>query len=338
MMIRRIAILVLPRSVATAVAALQDTLWLANACGEMLGHATPFFLVDVISEDGRPQRARGGSLVMAGRSFHNVDARHVIIVPPLMENLGEALRQQPATTSWLREQARVGATVICACDATFLRMYADLNVGMQRGRLPALAGHFQRRHGALLSGLERPINSEGERAVTGAPGPAYQFPLRVVEKYCGANVALLTTMILSHSNVGLAAMGTLDDLSARTHPCVWKALALLENSAFYRCDTAALAKHCGIGSGEFARQFCAVLGEPPGRYLCRLRVAQARGLLESSNRTVEEITRVIGYEDSRSFIRLFRQHVGFTPLAYRKRYRAEPVGSVPRDEHSGACT
>ena len=52
----------------------------------------------------------------------------------------------------------------------------------------------------------------------------------------------------------------------------------------------------------------------------RLRIDRARHYLESAHRSVEEISREIGYEDVAFFRTLFRRHTGASPREYRARF------------------
>ena len=58
----------------------------------------------------------------------------------------------------------------------------------------------------------------------------------------------------------------------------------------------------------------------PVQYLQNLRIERAKHLLESSKEPFDRITQHVGYEDGNSFRRMFKDKVGLTPGAYRKRF------------------
>ena len=81
---------------------------------------------------------------------------------------------------------------------------------------------------------------------------------------------------------------------------------------------AQLAGVAGLGPTQFARAFRAAVGEPPYRYLTRLRVEHARHLLEHTRLPVTDIAFQCGFDQPGHFATMFRKMAGLTPLAYRK--------------------
>jgi len=60
------------------------------------------------------------------------------------------------------------------------------------------------------------------------------------------------------------------------------------------------------------------MGESPMLYLRRIRVNQARYLLEHTHLLVEEIAFDVGFSDPFHFSRVFRTLTGKSPIAWRK--------------------
>ena len=56
----------------------------------------------------------------------------------------------------------------------------------------------------------------------------------------------------------------------------------------------------------------------PLEYLTLLRVERSKALLSESDRSIKDIAAAVGYYDSSSFIRRFKQMTGITPLQYRR--------------------
>lgn len=82
-----------------------------------------------------------------------------------------------------------------------------------------------------------------------------------------------------------------------------------------------IAKATNRSPSHIARLFRAEVGQPPHRYLIRLRVEKARDLLEKTNESIAEIAFECGFSHQEHLTRLFRREFSATPAAYRKSKR-----------------
>ena len=80
----------------------------------------------------------------------------------------------------------------------------------------------------------------------------------------------------------------------------------------------ALADSFDLSTTRFSLSFKEEVGMSPLDYLTLLRVEKAKELLASTDLTITEISVQVGYYDSGSFIRRFKQVAGITPLQYRR--------------------
>ena len=85
------------------------------------------------------------------------------------------------------------------------------------------------------------------------------------------------------------------------------------------------AKKLNISSCWFIRCFKRYTGKTPQQYIMDIRINKAKELLYSSSFCCNEIAQSIGYADSLYFSRIFKQTVGVSPLAYRKKIRSKYV-------------
>ena len=81
-----------------------------------------------------------------------------------------------------------------------------------------------------------------------------------------------------------------------------------------------LARKVGISPRHFIRRFKKATDETPLSYLQQIRIEKAKDYLETTLETVNEITQVIGYENSSSFRKLFKEATGLSPSEYRSRF------------------
>ena len=72
---------------------------------------------------------------------------------------------------------------------------------------------------------------------------------------------------------------------------------------------------------HFSRRFKTATGESFSSYLQKLRTENAKRLLETTGSSASEIMYRVGYNDERSFRRLFKQHTGLAPKHYRNKFK-----------------
>ena len=122
----------------------------------------------------------------------------------------------------------------------------------------------------------------------------------------GAAWRLMTLIASDH-----AGAGDVGDAIVRS-------AAYLRNHADRRVNVTDLADMAGFSNSHFAALFKRHTGFAVGYYQTQLRIASARELLDTTNRSVEEIANSVGYEDSYYFARQFKKVHGVPPSIYRK--------------------
>lgn len=88
----------------------------------------------------------------------------------------------------------------------------------------------------------------------------------------------------------------------------------------------AYAMSRGMSVSWFIRNFKAYTGSTPLQYIVSIRITNAQVLLETTNYTVTEIGRIVGYENPLYFSRIFHRQTGFSPSGFRKHTARETAG------------
>ncbi|HET9647181.1 MAG TPA: AraC family transcriptional regulator [Microlunatus sp.] len=125
----------------------------------------------------------------------------------------------------------------------------------------------------------------------------------------------------------LARLAAERDGRSRSRAPISRVQAHLRERLAAPVSVPALAELAGFSPSHFAARFRTVTGFSVTEYVKRLRMARARQLLITSERSVAEIAAEVGYPDPFYFSRQFRAVNGVGPRAFRDRAVEESVPS-----------
>jgi PAS domain S-box-containing protein len=91
-----------------------------------------------------------------------------------------------------------------------------------------------------------------------------------------------------------------------------------------KIDIPGLARMASLSVKQFERNFKKEYGEPPLRYIQRIRLDAARQLLASTRLPIGRIGRETGFYDTSHFSRQFQKAMGMSPRAFRAKHPIPP--------------
>ncbi|MGH8128376.1 MAG: AraC family transcriptional regulator [Gammaproteobacteria bacterium] len=116
-------------------------------------------------------------------------------------------------------------------------------------------------------------------------------------------------------------------LAGLRDPLVGRALQVLHAAPDKPWSVESLAADIDSSRSCLASRFTDVIGEPPMRYLTRVRMQQAALYLGNRTCSIERVAGDVGYESSAAFQRAFKRHFGVTPAAWRRGIKNPPLDS-----------
>jgi AraC-like DNA-binding protein len=111
-------------------------------------------------------------------------------------------------------------------------------------------------------------------------------------------------------------------LRAARDPQVGRALALLHADIQVDRPVDELARAAAISRSAFVARFTALVGQPPIRYLTRLRLAAAQRALREPGRSVAQVAFAVGYDSEEAFSRAFKRAYAVSPARWREEQAA----------------
>lgn len=93
---------------------------------------------------------------------------------------------------------------------------------------------------------------------------------------------------------------------------------IMASNCLYNLQLHEYARLCHRSLSTYKRDFQAIYGIPPGRWLLEKRLDVARQLLYDTEKPILDVVIESGFKNITHFDRVFKKHFGVSPLRYRK--------------------
>jgi len=89
-----------------------------------------------------------------------------------------------------------------------------------------------------------------------------------------------------------------------------------------------VAKYIYLSDSYFAHSFKDKFGISPKSYILKIRIEEAKELLENTDMKIADVARSVGFSSQQRFNDIFRKFTEMTPLKYRQMKKKEKINKV----------
>ncbi|MBC7172023.1 MAG: helix-turn-helix domain-containing protein [Polyangiaceae bacterium] len=306
----------------TSLAPLEIFACAGSFWGELTGApAEPRFRVRTATIDGRKTRNLVPVALEPAVALGDVGRTDLLIVPTAGIDLEQARTANAGVIDWIKSHSPKTA-VAGICTGVTLLAAAGLLDGRPATTHWGVVDRCRAMYPRVDWKPDRLVTEAGNVFCGGGLYASIDLSLYLVEHYCGHMVAVQTAkaLLVEMPRIWQSTYAPQPPRSTHDDEAIKRAQEHLVAHFREPVDLDALAAKVGMSPRNFARRFKTATGDAPLAYVHRLRVDRARHYLESAHRSVEEISREIGYEDVAFFRKLFRRHTGTSPREYRARF------------------
>lgn len=322
----RVKILAYEGCMGSEVMAIADLFHIANKLWShrRSGNKSKLFACEVIGLHGTPVSTANGARIDI-RTAAKMDG-DLLIVPGLdFDNpraLIERLRHLEPEVALIRKAARRGIAVASICVGTFLLAEAGLLDGRKATTSWLLNGVLAKRYPKVRLELNAMVTEDDGVFCAGAVTAGYDLGLKLIERFGDADLAqMVAKVMLLEPNRRSQTPFVFTSLEAQSKDtlvaqvCKW-----LHQNFRKQFSINEVAAHFAVSARTLLRRFRLEMQDTPIGYLQKVRLEHAKALLETTTLPFAQIVDHAGYVDESAFRRLFKRHVGLTPIEYQKRF------------------
>ena len=274
----------------------------------------------VMSASGRPVRASCGVEVLPTASLGDPRQFDYVVI------VGGLLRPGPqvdsATTTYLRQAAEAGVTLIGVCTGSFVLARA----GLLKGRKACVSwfhrDDFLQEFADVSPVCDSLYLIDRDRITCSGGAGVADLAAALIERRLGAHVARksLRVMLIEQPRAGTTPQPAPSRAASARDERVRRALLLMEQHLAEPRAIARIAAEIGIGPRQLERRFLEETGESPAAVYRAMRLEHGRQLIAERGTPIGEAAALSGFADGAHFTREFRKRYGAAPsIALRRR-------------------
>lgn len=322
-MMLNIALLLTCQHRLISVAAILDVFETVNS-SYLAAQQPAFFNIQLVVAGGDvatvPQFGRYTTVPVTAAS-----AADIVLIPAFMSEgyqLDGAVSANMGFIPWICRQYAHGAAIASFCTGAFLLAATGLLNGRPATThtmaCPAFAGHFpqvQLQPDKVLTAAERIYTSGGATST-------FHLLLHLVEGYCGRAIAVQTAKLfaIDMDRETQSYFSTFLPDKRHSDPLISEVQQRMETRYKETSTIEALMEDIPASRRNFVRRFKQATGVTPIEYLQKTRIEAAKKLLEQTDQSILGVMLDCGYNDIKSFRKVFRKEVGLTPTEYRFKF------------------
>ncbi|GAA5037756.1 AraC family transcriptional regulator [Marivirga lumbricoides] len=286
-----------------------------------------FFKVELVGLTSDVKLNKGLYAVRPEKLISQVTHTDMIIIPPVQNDISQALKNNSDFIPWIIAKHKEGAEVVSLCLGAFLLACTGLLNGKDCVTHWKAAHQFQQLFPETRLMPDKLLTDDDGIYTGGGAFSSANLILYLIEKNIGREAAIFCSKVFQ-IDVGRDSQSPFIIFTGqKEHPDegIKVLQSYIENNYRDKISVSSLCKNHGIGRRTLERRFKKATGNTVVEYLQRVKVEAAKRELEKGYKTVSEVMFDVGYTDDKSFRNVFRKYAGMSPANYRMKYAKEGV-------------
>ena len=287
--------------------------------------AVPWYEFAVCAAERGPLRAAGGVELRVRHSLRLLEAADTIVIPGWRS---PDEHPPPALLAGVRGAFERGARLCSICSGVFVLAAAGVLDGRRATTHWKYATTLAARYPRIRVEPNALYVDEGRVLTSAGSAAGLDMLLHVVRRDFGARVAnqVAQRLVIAPHREGDQAQFVPRPLARDGRGRLARLMDFIRTHPDAPHNLASLAARAAMSTRTLQREFVAATGLAPSAWLIAERIERAKELLESTRLTAQGVAARAGLKSAESLRHHFRQRVGTTPSAYRRRFSRRGEG------------
>lgn len=249
---------------------------------------------------------------------HHLD---YVITPPSIV-MPDKMRPMPKEAEWLRAHHKEGSRVCSICAGAYVLAESGLLQGRRVTTHWAFAKHLAQSYENIEVADRNLVLDDGDVISAGGILAWTDLGLTLVERLFGRSTMLSTARFLVIQPPRATQLPFTEFIPDFDHGD--EAILRVQHHIHADLNTSLnlddLSDLAHLGKRTFMRRFAKATSLNPTEYIQQARVAKARGILELTNRPLDQVAWEVGYRDPSAFSKIFQRISGISASEYRHQF------------------
>jgi len=307
--------------VLSAVAGVIDMLEAVNKLRSSSGQP-PAFKLELVSEKVKNVQLDVPAQFLCYTTMAETEQTDLIIVPSYKPDYREVLKKNQAVVDWIIRMHQAGTEVASLCIGSFFLAEAGLLNGKEATSHWMVVDEMQMYYPLINVKSDKVITDQNGIYTSGGAFSSLKLILYLIEKFCGRETAVWTSKRFSVEleNNTQSHFAVFTGQHQHNDAEILKTQVFIEKNFAKDVSVEEISALTSTGKRNFLRRFKAATNNTPLEYMQRVRIEAAKKAIEESEPSLDQLMRITGYKDVKTFRMIFKRVTGLSPQEYRKKY------------------
>ncbi|MEZ5040863.1 MAG: helix-turn-helix domain-containing protein [Saprospiraceae bacterium] len=268
--------------------------------------------------------------VQVDTHLKDIDRTDLVIIPPLNYHQKEGLERNKELIEWLKwiwtnSEVELGSV----CTGAYFLAATGLLDGKEASSHWAWIDELRELFPKVDWVPECIITDTEGLYTSGGTFSSFNLILYLVEKFVNKEVAVRISkeLEIDYGRSSQLPFMIFNNQRNHTDERILAVQQFMEKHYEKTIKLDVLAKQFSMSRRNLIRRFKVATGNTPRTYIQRLRIEEAKRILETSESNVSEVMFAVGYTDVNTFRDIFQRYTGFLPSRYKQKFGHGPLNA-----------